>query len=145
MSDKKSAPRGAMVDVQCHCGTLFQARAADVARGWGKSCSKACSKLKPIQPIPPAPSRDEPWTMFTDQAGAFGQVVAISDPDLAILRLLHELSHAIKLTTGREAEITIWPKDIPFFALDHAIVGTYAGMRIIAPIQAFDRLGRRVG
>lgn len=30
----------AMVDVTCWCGRKFQARAADVARGWGKSCCK---------------------------------------------------------------------------------------------------------
>ncbi len=31
-----------MAEVKCICGTLFHARAADVARGWGKFCSKSC-------------------------------------------------------------------------------------------------------
>ena len=26
----------------CRCGTVFYPRAADVARGWGKFCSKSC-------------------------------------------------------------------------------------------------------
>lgn len=34
----------AMVDrtCKCGCGAKFQARAADVARGWGKFASKSC-------------------------------------------------------------------------------------------------------
>ena len=29
-----------MVKQKCWCGKVFDARAADVARGWGKSCCK---------------------------------------------------------------------------------------------------------
>jgi hypothetical protein len=36
------APRGLMVDVQCKCGDIFQARKADRDRGWGRYCSKSC-------------------------------------------------------------------------------------------------------
>lgn len=32
-----------MVEQICHCGKKFQARAADVKRGWGKCCSKSCA------------------------------------------------------------------------------------------------------
>lgn len=32
-----------MVEVTCGCGTKFQAREADVKRGWAKSCSKSCA------------------------------------------------------------------------------------------------------
>ena len=32
-----------MIDVKCmSCGNSFEARAADVKRGWGKYCSKSC-------------------------------------------------------------------------------------------------------
>lgn len=30
-----------MVEQTCWCGTKFQAREADVKRGWGKSCCKS--------------------------------------------------------------------------------------------------------
>lgn len=39
-------PRGKMVDQTCACGKVFQARAADVKRGWAKSCSKTCAARK---------------------------------------------------------------------------------------------------
>lgn len=32
-----------MVERTCGCGKKFQAREADVKRGWAKSCSKACA------------------------------------------------------------------------------------------------------
>ena len=35
-----------MTDVKCICGTVFQARTADVNRGWGKFCSKSCKAHK---------------------------------------------------------------------------------------------------
>ena len=44
----------AMTDVTCKCGTKFQARTADVKRGWGKNCSKSCSKTK-VRRAPPVP------------------------------------------------------------------------------------------
>lgn len=30
----------------CKCGATYQAREADVKRGWGKSCSKSCAARK---------------------------------------------------------------------------------------------------
>lgn len=43
MTDKRQ-PRPKMVDrvCACGCGATFQARAADIKRGWGKYASKAC-------------------------------------------------------------------------------------------------------
>ena len=36
-----------MTTVKCHqCGNPFQARTADVRRGWGKFCSKSCKAKK---------------------------------------------------------------------------------------------------
>lgn len=38
-----------MTTVKCHnkkCGREFQARTADVNRGWGKFCSKSCKAVK---------------------------------------------------------------------------------------------------
>jgi hypothetical protein len=32
----------AMLTRTCRCGAVFEARAADVKRGWGKFCSKSC-------------------------------------------------------------------------------------------------------
>lgn len=29
--------------VTCRCGTVFDAKLADIKRGWGKSCSKRCA------------------------------------------------------------------------------------------------------
>lgn len=31
---------------KCRCGATFQARPADVKRGWAKSCSKSCAANK---------------------------------------------------------------------------------------------------
>jgi len=38
----KKPVRGSKVEVKCSCGNIFTARRADVARGWGKYCSKSC-------------------------------------------------------------------------------------------------------
>lgn len=35
-----------MVERKCACGAVFLARAADVKRGWGKSCSKSCAATR---------------------------------------------------------------------------------------------------
>lgn len=35
-----------MTEVKCTCGKLFEARTADVKRGWGKFCSKSCKAIK---------------------------------------------------------------------------------------------------
>ncbi len=38
---------GVKVDVNCkNCGKHFEARKADVQRGWGKFCSKSCKASK---------------------------------------------------------------------------------------------------
>lgn len=38
--------RGTTVEQTCVCGKVFLARAADVKRGWAKSCSKSCAAKK---------------------------------------------------------------------------------------------------
>ena len=38
--------RGAKLDLVCHCGNLYQARIADLKRGYGKSCCKRCASVK---------------------------------------------------------------------------------------------------
>lgn len=47
---KTTAPaqpaRGAKVTMACHCGKVYEARAADIARGWGLSCSKRCASIR---------------------------------------------------------------------------------------------------
>lgn len=35
----------AIVTQTCACGTSFKAKSADIRRGWGKSCSKACAAI----------------------------------------------------------------------------------------------------
>jgi hypothetical protein len=35
-----------MIKMTCKCGTVYEAREADVKRGWGKSCSKSCAAKK---------------------------------------------------------------------------------------------------
>lgn len=72
------------------------------------------------------------------------RVHIMSDPHAEFCRLLDELSNAIKLTTGRSAETTIWPVAVPHHALKPAIVGTFAGMRIIAPHAATSLLRKKV-
>lgn len=42
MVSKMAKSRGAKVDVICPCGEKFEAREADIKRGWGKFCSKSC-------------------------------------------------------------------------------------------------------
>ncbi len=34
------------VTLKCHCGTNYQARVADLKRGWALSCSKRCAAIK---------------------------------------------------------------------------------------------------
>lgn len=38
--------RGAKALMVCHCGTEYEARTADIARGWGLSCSKRCAAIR---------------------------------------------------------------------------------------------------
>lgn len=35
-----------LITMKCECGTQYQARKADVARGWGRSCSRRCASIK---------------------------------------------------------------------------------------------------
>lgn len=35
-----------MLNMVCRCGSKYQAREADVKRGWGKSCSKSCASMR---------------------------------------------------------------------------------------------------
>ncbi|VVE31076.1 hypothetical protein PEP31012_03679 [Pandoraea eparura] len=47
MSEAKRYPAPKMVDRTCkRCKKPFQARAADVKRGWGLFCSKSCKAIK---------------------------------------------------------------------------------------------------
>ena len=32
--------------MKCHCGTHYEAKGADLGRGWGFSCSKRCSAVR---------------------------------------------------------------------------------------------------
>jgi hypothetical protein len=42
-----NAPRGAKQKVKCGCcKEEFEARVADIKRGWGKYCSKSCKAKK---------------------------------------------------------------------------------------------------
>jgi len=49
-SKEKSKPasivRGVMQKMQCHCGSIYFARVADLDRGWGFSCSKRCAAIR---------------------------------------------------------------------------------------------------
>lgn len=42
----KNKARGAKVSLICWCGTEYQARYADLKRGWGLSCCKSCAAIK---------------------------------------------------------------------------------------------------
>lgn len=39
-------PRGKMVRMKCHCGIEYDARAADLKRGWGLSHDKSCAAIR---------------------------------------------------------------------------------------------------
>ena len=34
------------IEMICHCGCLYEARAPDLKRGWGLSCSKSCASIR---------------------------------------------------------------------------------------------------
>lgn len=38
--------RGTQVAMICHCGQEYLARAADIKRGWGLSCTKRCAAIR---------------------------------------------------------------------------------------------------
>jgi len=64
----------AMTDVICgnkKCRKVFQARTADVARGWGKFCSKSC-KAKKQGRLPASKETREMWREYN-------QLVAFRD------------------------------------------------------------------
>lgn len=42
----KKPTRGAKHRMKCHCGTVYEARKADVKRGYGRSCSKRCASIR---------------------------------------------------------------------------------------------------
>lgn len=48
--DKTSKPtahaRGAKAQMVCHCGKPYEAREADLKRGWALSCSKHCAAVR---------------------------------------------------------------------------------------------------
>jgi len=45
--NSKNTPRGVKIKVSCgNCKGTFEARVADVNRGWGKFCSKSCKAKK---------------------------------------------------------------------------------------------------
>ncbi len=44
----------ATVEMVCHCGELYDAREADLKRGWGYSCSKSCSAKRRDFSLPKA-------------------------------------------------------------------------------------------
>jgi hypothetical protein len=38
--------QGKTQTMKCHCGGLYEARKADLARGWALSCSKSCAAIR---------------------------------------------------------------------------------------------------
>lgn len=34
------------VKMECHCGKIYDAKSADLKRGWGYSCSKHCAAVR---------------------------------------------------------------------------------------------------
>lgn len=48
----------ATVEMICHCGAWYQAREADLKRGWGYSCDKSCSAKRRDFGLPRAKRAD---------------------------------------------------------------------------------------
>ena len=42
----KAPTRGSKAKMVCHCGNEYEARTADLARGWGLSCGKRCAAIR---------------------------------------------------------------------------------------------------
>ena len=42
----KQATRGSKQQMKCHCGEVYEARQADLNRGWALSCNKACAGIR---------------------------------------------------------------------------------------------------
>lgn len=55
---KYVAPRGTMIAMICHCGTAYDARLADLNRGWGLSCSVRCASIRKAYSKPAATRAD---------------------------------------------------------------------------------------
>ena len=56
----KLPARGAMRAMVCHCGAIYQARQADIARSWGLSCSKRCASIRREFGRPAAKPKEQP-------------------------------------------------------------------------------------
>lgn len=50
----KKKVSGKCLTMRCHCSIVYQARVADLKRGWGLSCSKRCSAIRREFGRPPA-------------------------------------------------------------------------------------------
>lgn len=46
VSKPKQAPRGKMVTMVCYCGQEYDAREADLKRGWGLACCKSHAAIR---------------------------------------------------------------------------------------------------
>jgi hypothetical protein len=55
---KKKAVRGSAVELICHCGKDYEARTADLKRGYGLSCCKSCSATRRTFKKAPAKLKD---------------------------------------------------------------------------------------
>lgn len=42
----KAEKKGTLIKMVCHCGTQYDAREAELKRGWGLSCSKGCAAVR---------------------------------------------------------------------------------------------------
>lgn len=49
-----------MPTMRCHCGKKYNARSADLRRGWGYSCSKHCAAVRRKYGKPRATRTDGP-------------------------------------------------------------------------------------
>lgn len=45
-SSPKKPVRGKKTKMKCHCGTEYEAREADLKRGYGLSCNKSCAAIR---------------------------------------------------------------------------------------------------
>ena len=44
--ENRFPPRGKTQTMKCHCKNLYEARTADLKRGWAMSCSKSCASIR---------------------------------------------------------------------------------------------------
>lgn len=64
----------AMTSMKCKCGKDYLARTADIKRGWGRSCSKSCAKLKGAKMDRPATKREPKEKPECRECGSNGWV-----------------------------------------------------------------------